>query len=211
MRWFSKNNDARSSNQFFNLVPIPWTTHCLAFLFRQMSHVKRKLFNSFFATLSSFQNNQKEMKWNGENQALFHTCKKPSHNLCFLVIIGTIFLLLCFSFKRSNLFAPVFLSQRSEKMLQIRWSGFTDPLIWFFGSNKKTFSCSRGGTIILTFDARGRDFLQFSIAHEMKEERNKGTFLKTSLRIQRWNWFGKKIRQSLPQGNFSCLLLLIQK
>ena len=71
--------------------------HCLAFLFRQMSHVKRKLFNSFFATLSSFQNNQKEMKWNGENQALFHTCKKPSHNLCFLVIIGTIFLLLCFS------------------------------------------------------------------------------------------------------------------
>ena len=97
MRWFSKNNDARSSNQFFNLVPIPWTTHCLAFLFRQMSHVKRKLFNSFFATLSSFQNNQKEMKWNGENQALFHTCKKPSHNLCFLVIIGTIFLLLCFS------------------------------------------------------------------------------------------------------------------
>ena len=50
--WFSKNNDARSSNQFFNLVPIPWTTHCLAFLFRQMSHVKRKLFNSFFCYIT---------------------------------------------------------------------------------------------------------------------------------------------------------------
>ena len=88
---------------------------------------------------------------------------------------------------------------------QIRWSGFLAVI------KKPSLVRERGGTIILTFDARGRDFLQFSIAHEMKEERNKGTFLKTSLRIQRWNWFGKKIRQSLPQGNFSCLLLLIQK